>query len=124
METSTLTCLASQWAGLYMLRFLMLEGVFERTVRSCFAEAFRCHCHLQCRICFGLGDGQDTEGFSNIGVSLACCNYFYTKVRSQMTSVGDLWHVRISKLISETNLQIYELVPARYSFYRKVIPKL
>ena len=124
METSTLTYLASQWAGLYMLRLLMLESVFERTVRSCFAEAFRCHFHLQCRICFGLGDGQDTEGFSNIGVSLGCFHYFYTKVRSQMISGGDFWHVRISKLISETNLQIYELVPARYSFYRKVIPKL
>ena len=27
METSTLTCLASQWAGLYMLQLLMLESL-------------------------------------------------------------------------------------------------
>ena len=104
METSTLTCLASQWAGLYMLRLLMLEVVFERTVRPWFAESFRCHCHLQRRICFGLGDGQDTERFSNIGVPLGCFYYFYTKVCSQMTFGGDLCHVETSKLISETNL--------------------
>ena len=121
METSTLTCLATQWASLYMLRLLMLEGVFERTVRPWFAEAFRCHCHLQCRICFGLGDGQDTEGFSNIGVSLGCSHYFYTKVCSQMTSGGDLCHVETSKLISETNLWtgLCEI-----QFYREVVPRL
>ena len=55
------------------------------------------------KICFGLGDGQDTEGFSNIGVSLGCSHYFYTKVCSQMTSGGDLCHVGMSKLISGTN---------------------
>ena len=27
METSTLTCLASQWVGLYMLQLLMLESL-------------------------------------------------------------------------------------------------
>ena len=81
----------------------MLEGVFERTVRPGFAEIFRCHCHLQCQICLGLGDGQDTEKFSNTGVSLGCCYYFYTKVCSQMTSSGDLYHAGTSKLISEAN---------------------
>ena len=104
VETSTLTCLASQWAGFYMLRLLMLEGIFERTVKSWFVETFRFHYHLQCQICFGLGDGQDTEVFSNIGVSLGCSHYFYTKGCSQMTYGGDLCHVGMSKLISETNL--------------------
>ena len=104
METSTLTCLASQWAALYMLQLLILEGIFERTVRSWFVETFWFHCHLQCQICFGLGDGQDTEGFSNIGVSLGCSHYFYTKVCSQMTSGGDLCHAGMSKLISDTDL--------------------
>ena len=78
-------------------------GIFERTVRPGFAEIFQCHCHLQCQICFGLGDGQDTEGFSDIGVSLGCCHYFYTKVCPPMTSCGDLYHVGTSKLISEAN---------------------
>ena len=81
----------------------MLEDIFERTVRPRFAEILRCHCHLQCQICFGLGDGQDTEGFSKIGVSLGCSHYFYTKKCCQMTSGGDLCHVGTSKLISETN---------------------
>ena len=82
----------------------MLEDIFERTVRPRFAEILRCHCHLQCQICFGLGDGQDTEGFSNIGMSLGCSHYFYTKVVcSQMTSGGDLCHVGMSKFISGTN---------------------
>ena len=81
----------------------MLEVIFEQTVRPGFAEIFRCHCHLQCQICFGLGDGQDTEGFSKIGVSLGCSHYFYTKKCCQMTSGGDLCHVGTSKLISETN---------------------
>ena len=81
----------------------MLEVIFEKTVRPGFAEIFRCHCHLQYQICFGLGDGQGTEGFSNIVVSLACSHYFYTKVCSQMTSGEDLFHVGTSKLISETN---------------------
>ena len=72
-----------------MLWLFMLEGIFERTVRPWFAEIFRCHCHLQCQIGFGLGDGQDTKGFLNIGVSLGCCHYFYTKVYSQMTYGGD-----------------------------------
>ena len=59
---------------------------------------------LSSSICFGLGDGQDTEGFSNIGVSLGCSHYFYTKVCSQTTFGGDLCHVGTSKLISDTNL--------------------
>ena len=103
METGTLTCYASRWTGLSMLWLFMLEGIFERTVRHGFAEIFRCHCHLQYQICFGLGDGQDTEGFSNIGVSLGCCHYFYTKVCSRMTSGGDLYHAGTSKLISVAN---------------------
>ena len=83
METSTLTYLTSRWASLYVLWLLMLEGIFERTARFCFAEI------VQCQIYFGLGDGQDTEEFLNIGVSLGCCHYFYTKVYSQMTYGGD-----------------------------------
>ena len=78
-------------------------GYFRPDRQAWFAEIFRCHCHLQCQICFRLGDGQDTEGFSNIWVSLGCSHYFYTKVCSQMTSNGDLCHVGSSKLISETN---------------------
>ena len=31
VETGTLTCLASRWAGLYMLWLFMLESIFERT---------------------------------------------------------------------------------------------
>ena len=104
METSILTCLASRWAGLYMLQLLMPEGIFERTVKPGFTDTFRCHCHLQCQICFGLGDGQDAEGFANIGVSLGCSHYFYTKVCSQMTSREDLCHIGTSKLISDANL--------------------
>ena len=38
-----------------------------------------------------------------IGVSLGCCRYFYTKVISQMTSSGDLYHAGTSKLISVAN---------------------
>ena len=34
---------------------------------------------------------------------LGCCYYFYTKVCSQMTSIGDLHHAGTSKLISEAN---------------------
>ena len=79
------------------------EGYFRTDRQASVSEILRCHCHLQCQICFGLGDGQDTEGFSNIGVSLGCSHYFYTKVCSQMTSNGDLCHVGTSKLISETN---------------------
>ena len=86
-----------------MLWHFMLKGIFKRTVRPGFAEIFRRDCHLQCQICFGLGDGQDTEGFSNIGVYLGCCHYFYAKVCSQMTSGGDLYHVGTSKLIIEAN---------------------
>ena len=86
-----------------MLWLLMLEGIFKRTVRPGFAEIFRCHCHLQCQTFFGLGYGQDTEGFSNIGVSSGCSHYFYTKVCSQITSGLDLCDVGISKLISQTN---------------------
>ena len=97
METSTLIYLASRWASLYMLWLSMLGGIFERTARYCFAEI------VQCQICFGLGDGQDTEEFLNIGVSLGCCHYFYTKVCSRMTSGGDLYHVGTSKLISVAN---------------------
>ena len=81
----------------------MLEGIFERIVRPWFADTFSCHCHLQCQICFELGDGQDAEGFLNIAVSLGCSYYFNTKVCSQITSGGDLCHVGTSKLISETN---------------------
>ena len=103
MEISTLTCLASQWAGLYMLWLLMPEDIFKQTARPGFAKIFRCHCHLQCQICFGLGDGQDTEEFSNIGVCLGSSHYFYTKVCSQMTFGGGLCHTGTSKLISETN---------------------
>ena len=55
------------------------------------------------QICFGLGDGQDTEGFLNIVMSLGCCHYFYTKVCSRRTSGGDLRHARTSKLISAAN---------------------
>ena len=86
-----------------MLWLLMMEGIFERTVRPWFAEIFWCQCHLQCQICFGLGDGQDTEGFWNIGVSLGCSHYFSTKVCFQMTSGGDLCQVGTSELISKTN---------------------
>ena len=88
-----------------MLWLLMLEGIFERTVRPWFAEIFWCHCHLQCQICLGLGDGQDIEieGFSNIELSLGCSHYFYTTVCSRITSGEDLCHVGTSKLISETN---------------------
>ena len=82
----------------------MLEDVFDRTIRPWFAETFWCHCHFQCQICFGIRDGQDTEGFSNIGVPLGCSHYFCTKVCSQMTSGGDLCYEGTSKLISETNL--------------------
>ena len=103
METGTLTCYASRWAALYMLWYFMLDSIFERTVRPVFAEIFQCHCHLQYQIGFGLGDGQDTEGFSNIGVSLGCCHYFYTKGCSRMTSGGDLYHAETSKLISVAN---------------------
>ena len=87
-----------------MLWLLMLEGIFKRTVRPWFAETFKCHCHLQSQICFVLGNGQDTEGFSNIGVPLECFHYFFTKLCSQMTSGDDLCHVGISKLISVANL--------------------
>ena len=80
----------------------MLACVFERTVRPWFAEIFLCHFNLQCQICFGLGNGEDTEGFSNIGVSLGYSHYFYTKLCSQMSSGEDLCHVGTSKLISET----------------------
>ena len=67
VETGTLTCYVSRWAGLYILWFFMLEGIFERTIRPGFAEIFRCHCHLQYQICFGLGDGQDRGVFEYLG---------------------------------------------------------
>ena len=67
-------------------------------------KAFWYNCHLQCSIYFGLRDGQDIEGFSNIGVSLGCFHYFHTTVRSQITFGEDLCHVGTSKLICETNL--------------------
>ena len=51
---------------------------------------------------FGLRDGLDTEGFSNIGVSLGCFHYFHTKLCSQMTCGGDLCPVGTSKLICES----------------------
>ena len=103
METGTLTCLASRWAGLCMLSLFMLEGILKRTVRPGFAKIFWCDCHLQCQICFGLEDGQDTEQFLNIGVPLGSSHCFCTKVCSQMTSGGDLCHVGTSKSISVTN---------------------
>ena len=103
METGTLTCLASRWAGLCMSWLFMLEGIFKRTVRPGFAEIFWCHGHLQCQICFELEDSQDTEGFSNIRVPLGSSHCFCTRVCSQMTSGGDLCHVGTSKSISVTN---------------------
>ena len=87
-----------------MLWLSMLEGIFKQTIRPWFTETFQCHSHLQCQICFGLGAGEDAERFSNIRVSLGCSHYSYTKVCSQITSGGDLCHVGMSKLISETNL--------------------
>ena len=54
-------------------------------------------------IYFRLGDGQDKERFSKIGVSLGCLYYLHTKVCSQIISGGDLCHVGPSKLICETN---------------------
>ena len=48
--------------------------------------------------------GQDTERFSNIGVSLGCFHYFYAKVCSEMTSGEGLCHVGVSKLICVANL--------------------
>ena len=108
METSTLIWLASWWADLHMLCLLMLEGIFQRAIRPWFGEIFCwCHCHLQCQIYFGLGDGLDTEEFSNIGVSLGYSHYLYTEVCSLMTTGGDLCHLGLSKLI-----RINELVPA------------
>ena len=98
-----MNCLASRSTGLYMLWLFLLEDIFEQSVRLGFAEIFCCHCHLQCQICFGLGDGQDTEGSSNIGVPLGCSHYFYTKVCSQITSGEDMCHAGTSKLISERN---------------------
>ena len=98
-----MNCFARRWADLYMLWLFLLEGIFEQSVRLGFVEIFWCHCYLQCQICFGIGDGQDTEGSSNFGVSLKCSHYFYTKVCSQITSGGDLSHVETSKLISGTN---------------------
>ena len=56
-----------------------------------------------CIINLGFGNGQDTEGFLNTGVSLGCSYYFHTKACSQMTSGGDLCHVWTSKLICEIN---------------------
>ena len=41
--------------------------------------------------------------FSKTGVPLGCLYYFHTKVYSQMTSGGELYHVETSKLICETN---------------------
>ena len=96
-----------------MLRLLMLEAIFELTVWSWFPETSWCHCHLQCQICFGLGYSRDAEGFWNIGVSLGCSYYFCTKVCSQMME-------QVNWLV----IQIYELVPAWYSFYREVVSRL
>ena len=39
----------------------------------------------------------------DIGVSLGCSHYFYTKLRSQMTSGGDFCDVGTSKSIRVTN---------------------
>ena len=82
VETSKLTCATSQWTDLYMVWLLMLEGIFEQTVRPQFVEAFQCDCYLQCAIYFGLGDGQYIDCFSNIGESLGCFHYFHAKVCS------------------------------------------
>ena len=48
------------------------------------------------------GDGHN-RGFLKIGVPLGCLYYFHTKVCSQMTFNGDLYHVGPSKLICATN---------------------
>ena len=85
-----------------MLWLLILEGILEGTIRPWCAEIFRCHCHLQCQIYFGLRDGQDTRGFSNIGICFGCSHYFYTEVCSQMTSGEDLCHIGTNKLINDT----------------------
>ena len=50
-----------------MVWLLMLEGIFERTVRPQFVEAFQCDCYLQCAIYFGLGDGQYIVVFQILG---------------------------------------------------------
>ena len=85
-----------------------------------FSEIFWCYCHPQCQICFGLGDGQDTEGFSNIGVSLGCSHYLYTKVCTQVTSGRDLCHVGTSKLISNKsmNWSLRDRIFIERSFWR------
>ena len=103
LESSTLTRLERRWAGLHMLLLLILECVFKHIVWPWCVEIFRGNCYLLCQIFFGLEDGQDTKGFSNIGVSLGCSYYFYITLCSQITSVGDLWHVGTSKFISKTN---------------------
>ena len=109
LETGTLTCLESRWAGLYMLWLFMLDGIFERTVRLWFSEIFWYHCHPQCQICFGLGNSQDTEGFFDTGLSLGCSHYFYTKVCSQMTSGGDLCHVGLIFIFFSINVESYNI---------------
>ena len=43
VETSTLTCLAMWWVGLYMVQLLILEGIFQQTVIPQFEKAFSCH---------------------------------------------------------------------------------
>ena len=81
-------------------------GYFRTDRQALIYGTFRCHCYLQCQICFGFVDGQDTEGFSNIQVSLGCSHYFYTKAKVcyLMTSGGDMCHVGTSKVISKTDL--------------------
>ena len=50
-----------------------------------------------------LGMVRTQRSFRIFGVSLGCCHYFYTKVCSWMTSGGDLYHARTSKLIRVAN---------------------
>ena len=66
---------------------------------------------------FGLGDGQDIEGFLNIGVSLRCFYYFQTKEILVGTCVV-MWEP-----VNWFAKQIDGLVPAGCDFYQKVVPK-
>ena len=48
----------------------------------------------------GLGDGQNIQGFSNVGVSLGCIYYLHTRVCSQS---GESRHIGTNKLICKAN---------------------
>ena len=50
-----------------------------------------------------LGMVRTQRNFQIFGVPSGCCHYFYTKVCSLMTSGGDLYHARTSKLIRVAN---------------------